>query len=338
MERKHWVDLIKGVSMLVVLIAHTDIYYTGNMLGEYYLSLMNALFVFFAMSGYLMYKEGQAIDLCHKLKGIAKGIIFPYFIFMTAIYVPKHLAHGDGISVMQMLTDIAWRGESWFVTALVVAEVIFSLVVWASRGRTVWIVLCAVTGLCLSALLPDAWLSRLPWHADNGLQALLFLGAGFLYHKYERQLSLLQRPLAFTLLTLAVILVKWTEVEVEEIDLVIYPIIVTSYPAFVTDFVVSTLWVVVLFKQLPRCRALEWIGQHSLVYYFICGGVPLTVSRLASAIGMTFESNALFLAPVIIAVCAVSTVIVYLIYRYVPFVTGKFKDGSKNSDFNILIF
>ena len=61
-----------------------------------------------------------------------------------------------------------------------------------------------------------------------------------------------------------------------------------------------------------------------MVYYFICGGVPLTVSRLASAIGMTFESNALFLAPVIIAVCAVSTGIVYLIYRYVPFVTGKF--------------
>lgn len=324
MQRKHWVDLIKGVSMLVVLIAHTDIYYTGNMLGEYNLSLMNALFVFFAMSGYLMYKENQDFNLRHKLRGIAKSIILPYFIFMTAIYVPKHLAHGDTIGFTQMLTDIVWRGESWFVTALVVAEVIFALVVWASRGHAAWIAVCAVTGLCLSALLPDAWLSRLPWHADNGMQALLFLGAGFLYHKYEQRLSFLERPLPIALLALGVILIKWAELEVENIDLVIYPIIVTSYPAFVIDFIVSTLFGVVLFKQLPRCKALEWVGQHSLAYYFICGGVPLTMSRLANAAGMTFEENALSLVPVIIAVCVVSTLIVYLIYRYIPFVTGKF--------------
>ena len=326
MERKHWVDLLKGVSMLVVLIAHTDIYYTGSLLGEYHYSLLPALLVFFTMSGYLMYNEHKDFDLHHKLTSIFKSLVVPYFIFMTVIYVPKHLAHGDSIDLMQMLIDIVWRGESWFVTALAMAELIFSLVIKASRGRSAWIILCGLVGLVISALmsnLPETCHKLFLWHIDNGLQALFFLAAGYLYHKYEDYFSpLRERPL-IVIMVVFTIYFKITET-LFDIQLILYPTIISYYSFLILDYLISTMTFIEVFKLLPRCKALEWVGQHSLVYYFICGGVPLTVSMVADKMGYTYDAGCINLVPVILIVCAVSTGIVYLTYKYVPFVTGKF--------------
>lgn len=326
MERKHWVDLLKGVSMLVVLIAHTDIYYTGRMLGEYNYSLLPALLVFFTMSGYLMYHEHKEFDLYHKLTSIFKSLVVPYFIFMTVIYVPKHLAHGDSIDPMQMLIDIVWRGESWFITALAMAEIILSLVIKASRGRSVWILLCGFAGFIISALmskLPEMCHKLMLWHIDNGLQALFFLACGYLYHKYEECFSPLRKRPFYVVMIMLVPYFKSLET-VFDFKLILYPTIISYYSFLVYDYLICTLTFIELFKLLPRCKALEWVGQHSLVYYFLCGGVPLTVSMVANKMGYTYDAGWINLVPVILIVCAVTTGLVYLIYRYVPFVTGKF--------------
>lgn len=326
MERKHWVDLIKGVSMLVVLIAHTDIYYTGRLLGEYHYSLLPALLIFFTMSGYLMYHEHKEFDLYHKLTSIFKTLVVPYFIFMTVIYVPKHLAHGDSIDPMQMLIDIVWRGESWFITALAMAEIIFSLVIKACRGRSRWILLCGFAGFVISALMPNLpkmCHKLMLWHIDNGLQALFFLACGYLYHKYEECFFLLRERLLMAAMIVITLQLKVTETFFD-IQLVLYPAIISYYSFLVLDYLICTLTFIELFKLLPRCKPLEWVGQHSLVYYFLCGGVPLTVSMVANKMGYTYDAGWINLVPVILIVCAVTTGVVYLIYRYVPFVTGKF--------------
>ena len=47
MKRKHWIDSIKGISMIAILLYHTEYYYTGKVLTNYSLYITNALILFF---------------------------------------------------------------------------------------------------------------------------------------------------------------------------------------------------------------------------------------------------------------------------------------------------
>lgn len=53
MKRKLWIDSIKGISMIAILLYHTEYYYTGKVLTNYSLYITNALILFFFVSGYL---------------------------------------------------------------------------------------------------------------------------------------------------------------------------------------------------------------------------------------------------------------------------------------------
>lgn len=56
MQRKVWIDNLRGFCMLAILLDHTEIYYTGENVIDYNLYVANVLIVFFILSGYLMYK------------------------------------------------------------------------------------------------------------------------------------------------------------------------------------------------------------------------------------------------------------------------------------------
>ena len=57
MQRKIWIDNLRGFCMLAILLDHTEIYYTGENVIDYNLYVANVLIVFFILSGYLMYRE-----------------------------------------------------------------------------------------------------------------------------------------------------------------------------------------------------------------------------------------------------------------------------------------
>lgn len=123
-ERKTWIDLLRGFSMLAILLDHTEIYYTGGNIIDYNLYVANVLVVFFFLSGYLFHKD-SGFSLRSKLISIGRGILMPYFIFTCTLAVPKALAHGSDIAntFLTVLTGEA----SWFIAALAVAETAFAL-------------------------------------------------------------------------------------------------------------------------------------------------------------------------------------------------------------------
>jgi fucose 4-O-acetylase-like acetyltransferase len=113
--------------MLGILLDHTEIYYTGSNIINYNVYVVNALTIFFILSGYLMYKDNPTFNIKHKLKSIFKSLLIPYFIFTTIIAVPKALAHGNTIEWINICMDIIMGQASWFVAALCLSELIFAL-------------------------------------------------------------------------------------------------------------------------------------------------------------------------------------------------------------------
>lgn len=40
-QRKHWIDLLRGICMLAILLDHTEIYYTGTNIINYNAYVVN---------------------------------------------------------------------------------------------------------------------------------------------------------------------------------------------------------------------------------------------------------------------------------------------------------
>lgn len=330
MQRKLWIDNLRGLCMMAILLDHTEIYYTGCNIIDYNYYVGNTLMIFFFISGYLMYKE-SGFDIRHKIKAVLRTIMLPYFIYTTIIYIPKSLVHGSLVDWKTMAVDIITGQASWFVAALCVAEIIFSFAVYFIKNNDWQLFAVGCIGFAGSILLSNFGNGYF-WQIDNAMQALLFIALGFLFHKHERSMETINKPFFIAGLFLALLFIKWIETINNEI-LVVWTIHITNYWLFVPDMIIGTLAMVLLFKRLKPSKILCWTGRHSLIYYFFCGGVPLIVSIALERLGMKYDDDYLSVIIAFVLVYAISSMIAWAVYRYIPFTMGIWK--SKKAKCNL---
>lgn len=151
-QRKHWIDLLRGICMLAILLDHTEIYYTGTNIINYNAYVVNALTIFFMLSGYLMYKE-NGFDIRKKIKSITQTLLLPYFIFSALISLPKNLVHGNEINIMNICEQIILGQASWFIAALCLSEAIFAVTIWIARGKNLALFFVGIMGFGFSIYL-----------------------------------------------------------------------------------------------------------------------------------------------------------------------------------------
>lgn len=306
--------------MMAILLDHTEIYYTGTNLIPYEFYVVNALTLFFFLSGYLFHRP-DGFALRHKLLSILRGIFMPYFIFTTVIALPKALAHGQDLDLGTLAAGILTGQASWFVAALGVAELLFAAFLHLTHGRQLPLLLLSAGAFLVSALLPSG-LQPWYWQADNALQAMLFLCAGYLYHRHETVFERIDSFPWTVLLAITLILLKFYEWD-GHLTLMLWPIRVTSYPVLLADFALSAMLLPAICKRCPPCRMIQWTGAHSIVYYFFCGAAPLLVARLMNLSGFPYTGQYVSVIIAFAMVYALTTAAAWLIYRYIPAVTGR---------------
>lgn len=322
-KRKIWIDLVRGFCMLAILVHHTEMYYVGEAIIDYRFFADNALCTFFFISGYLFYKETH-FNLKYKLLSILKTIIIPYFIFMSVIALPKALAHGKFVSVSDSILSIVLGQQSWFITALATAEIIFSILLYLSKQYK-WVlpigVLISFIGIILLTG-NEQMLAHNYWNIMDGLLAISFLYIGYLYHQKENVIN--RFPLYLYIIPFVLFFIsKWVIVEYK-VYCYLGPVDIDNYPVFIVDNVLAILLITRLCKLLPDMKPISWMGSHVIVYYFLCGGVPLTLSVLANKIGFSYYGNYLQVIVVLIAVYLMITLLTWFIYKYIPWATGRF--------------
>lgn len=318
-DRIKWVDNLRGLCMMAILFDHTEHYYLGDNISNLNLYVTDALYVFFVISGYLIYKNDEIINVSHKLKSILKTLVMPYFIFTTLMALPKSIAHGEVFDLEGVVIGIITGQASWFVAALAVAEILFVMSLKFLRGNIKWLFF-----VCVGAFGASIWLSlnndSYIWQFDNALQAMLFLFIGYTYHKYETYIKMGFSVVALSLIALVVI--KYY-VAMECITMTVWHINISNYSVFFANVMVGSIAIIGLFRHLKSCPVLEWTGRHSLVYYFLCGGIPLIVGKIALCLGFHYDNNYAKVFVVFFFVYVITTALTWAVYRYIPFVVGK---------------
>lgn len=182
-----WIDLLRGFLMLAIIFDHTEICFTGDNIVPYRMYVPDVLMAFFFLSGYLFYRP-EGFRLRHKLHSWLRGVLMPYFIFTSALALPKAWLHGADGSLSDLLLTILTGQGSWFIASLAVAELLFCFLLWLSRAHWRWL---AGAGLFAVALAYGFGTRRLAfeanwWHVNEAVVALPSLLLGYMVHRFDK--------------------------------------------------------------------------------------------------------------------------------------------------------
>ena len=274
MERLKWVDFLRGFCMMAILWFHTEMYYVGYDKTPYAFYVGDVLAVFFILSGYLFYKSAP-IEYNKKCHSIIRYLLLPYFIFTTILSVGKYFIYQDR-TFASIGYDIISGHASWFITALILSQLLFILFLRITNGKMIYLSTIACGSLILSYFIGNSYnpsplyYPQNLWHFNESLLGLFLLYIGYSYHRYEYVFNKINNISYTSLLFLIVCIIKYI-IYKESIQLVFGPIIVSNYLVFIIDLLTTSLLLIQLFKRLPSLRLIEWTGSHSIAYYFICG-------------------------------------------------------------------
>ena len=317
MKRVGWIDFLRGIAMILILVYHTEIYYKEYSVTPYYIYTTNAIILFYFISGYLFYQNGK-FQYQKRMISIVRSLLIPYFIFTTLIAAPKLLIRQMDINWTEIALNILSGRASWFIAALIVAEVAFSILLWISRGKQIWLSTVAILCFITYYLIP--FNQHNYWQWQDALLVLDFLYLGYLYHQYKDVFHIINKPLYSSLLLLILIFIKVYEYHV---DLPMRNIAIENIPLFLSDSIVWLLLIISIVKYIPSCKPIEWTGQHCIVYYFLCGGCPLIISMLMNKLDVAYDGYLYRYMLTLLLVYLLTTVFTWFIYKYFPFMTGK---------------
>ncbi|MED9907501.1 MAG: acyltransferase [Prevotella sp.] len=334
-----WIDLLRGFLMLAIIFDHTEICFTGDNIVPYRMYVPDVLMAFFFLSGYLFYRP-EGFCLRHKLHSWLRGVLMPYFIFTSALALPKAWLHGADGSLSDLLLTILTGQGSWFIASLAVAELLFCLLLWLSRAHWRWL---AGAGLFAVALAYGFGTRRLAfeanwWHVNEAVVALPSLLLGYMAHRFDKLGTRWRLGLFALLLVLSLpvnVLVassSWPSVLVGALVLPRLFLVKNAlsvlllYLLFTISQRDGVRWV----ELMPRWFAamVSWTGRRSIVYYFFSSGVPTALTAVFSRLGYTYRGCYAEVLVVFLLNLLLITLVTWAIYRYLPWTTGRRKPNG----------
>ena len=175
MKRLTWIDVAKGLGILLVVLAHTR-FPTKEMswwINSFHMPL------FFVVAG-LCYDESRYPSLLTYLKRKCVALVYPYFTLsflviglVWALYWGPDAAWTPLPMLKNMLRGSP-GGAFWFITVLLQVEIFYAAFSQCVRMPGVRIATLLLLSFLAAYLIPD----HLPYFFDTGLVALFFYGLG----------------------------------------------------------------------------------------------------------------------------------------------------------------
>lgn len=321
-----WVNNAKAICMMVVYFYHTSVYSGYPSIG---FNFYSPFFVtsFFFISGYLFFSKhlmpdgkvtGGGYFLSCKL--VLFKIVIPTILFSLINFFPKTLLRGGSFDIHLFLRDTFLGGSLWFTSALALAEILLSTMIALKKDNRLWhdfiiSVLLTIGAVLLKKGDLTIWDDgNIPWFYKAAMIGTFYLVVGGLYKQYESKIGQIMNPILMLGLLLVYVLITLTPMI--EVRTAVNAGILNIWGVFA-----SVLGIVLLTdvcKKLPTIKLFNWVGRHTLVMYFLSGGIPniLSVMMLNMGVRLNFAS--------FMVLCSFSFIIgmigTWIIEKYFPFV------------------
>ncbi len=333
-NRKLWLDFGRGISIYLIILFHSEIYFPLSDSDYSQLFGYFRLPFFFFLSGYLFTSDYRIFSIRKKFSQIVCRLVWTYFVFTSIILIPKAFANDN--SIWQGICDILLGRASWFIVTLGGVYIMWAVVVKFFKSIMVYVFFMFIS--ILAAYYVKYNYMPLPYFFDCMLVGNFFIGLGLFYRIYE--FSILKFLKSSYLLLAIFIVVFFTITYIDRIYLgTAINIFYGEQHNFLLTVcygVLGIMMMVILVKTIPAPRWICFIGVNSLVFYYLNGGVLRVLSFLFDSMRITqwLEDNAGSVAYFCVVMmslcaCAVIAVVSRFINRYFPVMTGDRKVMKK---------
>lgn len=323
--REAWIDYIKGISMIVIILNHISL---NPFYGQYTYSW--ELSGFFFVGGYTFSLYGKFKDFFLKK---FKSLVIPVFAFGLLNLLLSCLA--KDISIIRRLEGIflqfpGQNDDMWFVACLFVMELMFYLLVRFVKNDETRICLCVLL-LCCGWLWKDNVGIPLPWHLVNACMMLIFVECGYLAKKYRayHRLRDSMDNIVGTVLVIGVVgcyilFAGFLNNYPVDIHLLKYGDTLSFYILAFTGTCALIMFCVLMesVRASIFCRSIGFVGRNSLAYYGLQSKMITIVVVLGLHFG--FSSSNLIVPPAYtLIVLIILAPLSYFINRFMPFMLGR---------------
>lgn len=297
-RRISWIDALKGLGMMLVILGHMTIPETAR---RFIFSFHMPLFFF--VSGYLFKNNFSLKWSLRKLD----TLFVPYVVYgVLALAAFVFVGKVDCSAGVRVLLRGEGLGLTWFFSCMLLTELLGGALLKGSskfpKGVLVAMVVCmAGLGWLVPRLgLPEYFKCNVvPMALAFWLTGWIFRGHAFAWYE----------------LAVAAVLASFFWVQRVDMNSASYG---NGFLFFGTalGFVVLLLWV--FQKYEIDWKPLTFVGERSLEFMCLHGIIPLVFTELLSRTGVAVPKPAVRLSYLIVVVAAA-----YLVHRYVPLLSGR---------------
>lgn len=245
------------------------------------------------------------------LSNIVCRIIIPTILFAAIEYVPNCVIRGNPISFNMAIYKTIGGGTYWFTSALAVSEIII-LFLLISRKKSIWFyfIACILVG-GLGMITQQGMYDKEIWAYHRGVIALIFIVSGGLFWNYEEIVTkYMKRYVVITMIAIYTAVLLFIHDNNPNIS------ILSLQPWGIVTTLIGCVLLIEICKRLPENKALNYIGQNTLGFYFVCGAVPSVATPFFHSL-TTGRYLCLMLVEWIVCLL-IAYIIVRIIHQYFP--------------------
>lgn len=285
----YWINYLRAICIIAIYYTHAEEFfeYTVHGLAKYILPVYVNGFYF--VSGYLFFRkhiesiENGTLKTGRKqfFLNLLFRLVIPSVLFSIFEYIPSSVLQHRGISVLSFIQKTLWGSTYWFISALVVAEFLFYLLLGSKIKNTlVYLALGIVAfslGCCIAENnihLLDIFTSN-PWQFEKGLMAMMFLALGGVYGQYEPKIDKWLRNPLYLLILLAMY-ITFTHFFYRDARVLISMNDINYAGVLLSTIGIGCL--IALCKLILGSsiitNLLNKVGRNTIGFYFVCGAIP----------------------------------------------------------------
>lgn len=272
--RIDWIDLAKGISIILIIFAHNLEWYssgTGYKTGVLPIIYSFHVPIFFFCSGFLFKVKDNFLVF---LKKRAKSMLLPYFTFSVCfvifnfikIYIFKSQ---DDVNIIETIISLATQNHYnvlWFILVLFFVEIVAYFVVKTVNSNHKFTGIWLVMSFAIAILYYYLIYRNLIFSLDEVIYALPFFLCGYTIKNYEEKV--IRIILAPIYIALSLVL---TFVNLHISDGLMYvnmfKVQLGNVFLFYTSALLMILGVLSVLRKINIVKPLNYLGKNSLVYF-----------------------------------------------------------------------
>ncbi|MDD2434813.1 MAG: acyltransferase family protein [Bacilli bacterium] len=326
-KRVYWIDNLRGLAMIFVVIGHMPI---NSTLKIYLYSFHVPLF--FIISGISYGLSKNEVTIQEYLKKMFKRLIIPYFLlnlFLAPLwYLNSVVLAGYDISITSpilgtLYSNQLWKGMfsnvTWFLPALFIVSIIFKIIDYQFkryRDKTIMVGGITLVGIILY-LLNIKMVT--PWHLQTCLIALSFYYLGYLYIKkqefIDKWISSKIKPFMVIILFVVGYLLATKNGKIS-----MHANNYSNIIVFYLGSIITSYAIIRLMKGTKEIKSLTFIGVNTLVYMAVHCPI-MRFFNYGSSYSHEFLNNCPITSGIIIMILIIPLIL--LVNRFLPFIIGK---------------